>query len=31
VIEAEINRVDRRFQIGCLLALSIGSVLCWLL
>lgn len=31
VIEAEINRVDRRFQLGCLLALSIGSVLCWLL
>jgi len=31
VIEAEINRVDRRFQLGCLIALSIGSVLCWLL
>ena len=30
-IEAEINRVDRRFQLLCLLTLSLGSVLCWLL
>ena len=30
-IEAEINRVDRRFQLLCLLTLSLGSVLCWVL
>ena len=30
-IEAEINRVDFRFQLGCLLALSLGSLLCWML
>lgn len=30
-IEAEINRMDRRFQLLCLLTLSLGSVLCWLL
>jgi len=30
-IEAEINRVDRRFQLLCLLTLSLGAALCWLL
>ena len=30
-IERQINRVDRRFQVLCLLALSVGSLVCWLL
>ena len=30
-IERQINRVDHRFQLLCLLALSLGSLLCWVL
>jgi len=30
-IEAEIKQVDRRFQLLCLLTLSLGSLLCWVL
>ena len=30
-IEQQINRVDHRFQLLCLLALSLGSLLCWVL
>ena len=30
-IERQINRVDHRFQLLCLLALSVGSLVCWLL
>ena len=30
-LEAEIHRVDFRFQLLCLLTLSVGTTLCWLL
>ncbi|MFM7652659.1 MAG: hypothetical protein ACKO5M_07055 [Vulcanococcus sp.] len=31
LIEAEINRVDRSFQLLCLLTLSLGAIVCWLI
>lgn len=30
-VERQINRMDHRFQLLCLLVLSLGSLLCWLL